>query len=426
MNSAIIKESSGKSAEELNVPGLCSVLLKHEVKSTEATFNWTGPKINAVEWAKMMAFFEWTYESEKSESQVRWYVHPEHGWRCWAFPQKGGTGMTTKEIPDHPLAQEQRKLFPPGEGWSYFMTVHHHCAAGAFQSSTDESDEKQVDGIHITIGKLDCPKRDIHIRMYLRGHKFQPRMQFWWEIGQDLQDKADMCFKLFGYMPDLDEQARSKMALSHELLRPDWTMAKDGEKFPNEWRENYIVEKPVEVMGAWRPGAMYYKGGYQPGQETRNYKSWCYCCQQMAYHSSAQCPQNPANRGGVEAVVEAGTSEEKKDEGNRKNRGNKNHKLAKTLREIMGDLAVRGYQEEDAYALLQEALDGVDADANQVVYADLIDDGVNLKDMAAYFNRLLRQVNEQEAKKQLQEGLKEAKQEAASNPPTTSLHPWEY
>jgi len=91
MKSAIITASSGKSVEEKKFNGVFSCLLEHEVKATKAQFEYTGPKISPNEWAQMMAFFEWTQATERSEAQVRLFVHPVHGWKAWAFPQKGGT-----------------------------------------------------------------------------------------------------------------------------------------------------------------------------------------------------------------------------------------------------------------------------------------------------------------------------------------------
>jgi hypothetical protein len=420
MNSAAIKESSGKSVEELQIPGLCNAIMKHTVKETEASFDWQGPKITTLEWAKMMAFFEWTWETEKSEAQVRWYVHPTHGWRCWAFPQKGGTSMTTKEIEGHPKAIEQRAQFPSSDGWLYFMTVHHHCAMTAFQSGTDANDEKGVDGIHITIGKVDEPKRDIHIRMYLRGHRFDPRMQFFWDVGQQFTAKAEECFNLFGFMPDLDKLARSQMALSFALLRPDWTQEKDGDKFPAEWKENYIVDRPLVVQHTeWQPG----QGGQQhwQGSGAPDIRSWCYHCQKMADHTPYQCPENPINKG-TQGISNGNGKSGKWKGGGNGGKGGSDFSLANTLREIIADLAVRGYQDEDAYNLLEECLDGTDAEAMQVIYTDLLEAKINREDMAGHFRHLLTQVAAKDAEKQLQEDQKEA---AKDNYPTQAVTGWE-
>ena len=288
-NSAIIKTSSGKSVEEKNLSGLFTCLLEHKVTETAAKFNWVGPKISPKEWAQMMAFFEWTQETEKSESQVRAFVHPQHGWKFWAFPQEGGTSMTTKEIPCIE-ADEQRKQF--GDGWEYFMTVHHHCTASAFQSGTDEADEKNVDGLHITIGHMDKDKRDIHCRLYIKGHRFEPMMDSFWQLDDALLKKAEECKSLWGFLPDLNTVARGQMALSSAILRPAFNieLGKDEPPFPELWKENYRVKK-------WNQGLVvgdygnYYRGGGTFGKE------WCVKCGGYQDHGTLNCPKDNGGKG---------------------------------------------------------------------------------------------------------------------------------
>lgn len=407
MNSAVIKESSGKSVEEFNRPGLFRLLLKHEVKSTTADYLWDGPQISPVEWARMMAFFEWTYESEKSESQVRWYVHPTQGWRCWAFPQKGGTGMTTKEIADHPKALEQRRLFSSAEGWEYCMTVHHHCSSGAFQSGTDEHDEKNVDGIHITIGHLDKPVRDFHVRMYLRGHKFEPRMNFFWGVGPEVFEQAQKCFTLFGYLPtqELDKVARAQMALSSEALWPGWTLEQDGPKFPVEWRENYIVDRSVVVARAY----------WQPGGEDG--LSWCYHCQARVKHSPEQCYKNPANK------VHSNGGGRGKTKGGGKNGGKSDSfSLATTLKDIVGQLTAVGNAEDEIETFLTNALGDPEAKNYSMVYRELADAGIEIEEMEQFLSHL---IDQREQKLVQQEAQQEAQQQQGLT--TQQNHPdaWE-
>jgi hypothetical protein len=310
MKSAVITQSSGKSVVEKRSSGLFSCLLEHKVTETSANFQWTGPKISPAEWAKMMAFFEWTQETEKSEAQVRWYVHPVQGWRCWAFPQKGGTSMTTLELPEHPSWAAQRSLFPDTEGWVYFKTVHHHCNCGAFQSGTDEADEKKQDGLHITIGNMDKPQRDIHCRLYIEGNKFEPMMESFWDIGDEVRAKADEFTKLFGVTPDMNKVARLQMAQSSELLRRQYGIAdapEDQEDFPEQWKDNYIVTRYTPTTTSYS-GDNYYdrvyghrgikapaRNGasetYQPGT------TWCSICNGWTKgHTDVSCPYEKLSR----------------------------------------------------------------------------------------------------------------------------------
>ncbi len=54
-----------------------------------------------------------------------------------------------------------------------FGTIHSHCDANAFHSSTDDKDEFGFDGLHITIGHLNRAKRDYAQRWILGGMPFK-------------------------------------------------------------------------------------------------------------------------------------------------------------------------------------------------------------------------------------------------------------
>lgn len=227
-----------KVKETRDFPGLISCTMEHEVKQSTGTARFTGPYIPEEVWKKILSFFAWTYETTKSESQVRLYVNTSAStWDAWAFPQEARTGMTAKEIAC-PDAEAQRARF--GEGWVYFGTVHHHCSASAFQSGTDESNENHQDGLHITVGNIDKAQHDLHCRFYLNGCKFDPDMSEFWPIGEELVEALPI--ELW------DKVARFQMGKSSRV------------EFPTEWRTNLIEVKSVFPMGpqpggTWVPGA---------------------------------------------------------------------------------------------------------------------------------------------------------------------------
>lgn len=374
MSSALIKESSGSAVEELCVPGLVSLILKHDVKATSANYQWTGPRIDPAEWAAMMAFFEWTYLTEKSEAQVRWYVHPTLGWKCWAFPQKGGTSMTTKELPlDSGDSAQQRAKFNPSEGWLYYMTVHHHCSMSAFQSGTDEQDEKKVDGLHITIGNMDKPKRDIHVRMYQRHHRFDPYMNDFWDVGEELRKRALELMKTFEVEVDFNKIARAQMALSAEQIRLQAGLPKPDPEFPELWKKNYLVEGPVfEIAG----NGNYWQGHIFPDQ---NGKIWCSFCSKHGDHSWGQCPERA--REDVKRAVEIRESLGKQKPDDRT--------LDHIYDEICAQLMVMGYDDEDQNALF-DLLDDRDGEAYALLFNTLAENKVTVAEF--HYHHLAYQV----------------------------------
>jgi hypothetical protein len=261
-NAATIIESSGKCVEFKEETGLYSCLFEHELKATKAPFNWTGPKIMQAQWSELLAFFKWTYIIEKSEAQARLFVHPTLGWKIWAFPQKGGTGMTTKEVENEDFARQRAEI---PEGYVAFGTVHHHCAANAFQSGTDTHDERAVDGLHITVGKMDEDHHDIHCRLYLRSHKFEPNMSAFWDVGPDVAAKADWLASLNYAATDvLNREARFQMCVPPTA----------EQTFPEQWKTNYILP----------PRVVHVSNGMLGGP-------WCWHCQKhTSDHTPDKCP----------------------------------------------------------------------------------------------------------------------------------------
>lgn len=213
---------------EKKFPGLFDAKFTHEIKDTKGECNYTGPKVPKDVWNQVISFFAWTYEKTKSESQVRLYVNPEKNtWAAWAFPQEANTGMTAREL-DNPEAKKQREEFKTSDGWIYSGTVHHHCSAAAFQSGTDEANERGQDGLHITIGCIDKGQHDMHCRFYLNGSQFDPDMSQFWDIG-DLKNATPESL--------WDTIARYQMCKASKA------------EFPQQWKDNLTEVKPTYGQG---------------------------------------------------------------------------------------------------------------------------------------------------------------------------------
>jgi hypothetical protein len=232
----LIKSNREELNERKQVQGLLACEVEYEVKAAKGRLEYSGPKFAPEMWHQIMSFFRWTHAEMHSESQVRLYVNEKLGrWGAWAFPQEARTGMTARELPVQETPEKAEERFAswnsePSDDWLYFGTVHHHCSASAFQSSTDERNEWNQDGLHITIGRVDSDRRDLHARFYLAGNCFEPDMSLFWPIESELAAKLPRELH--------DELARFQMS---ERIDID---------FPSTWRAN-IVE--VESARRNRP-----------------------------------------------------------------------------------------------------------------------------------------------------------------------------
>ena len=172
----LIKINKPQVTETKEVPGLLNCRIEYEVKGAKGRLEYAGPKFTPELWHQVLSFFRWTFKEHQSESQVRLYVNPKLGrWGAWAFPQVARTGMNAREMPTPETPEKARERFAswqsePSDDWLYFGTVHHHCSASAFQSSTDEQNEWNQDGLHITAGRMDAEQHDVHARLYLDGN----------------------------------------------------------------------------------------------------------------------------------------------------------------------------------------------------------------------------------------------------------------
>jgi hypothetical protein len=216
-----------------SIPDLLECSYEYSIKETTASMTWKGPKIPQEVWYAITSFFKWTYDTTKSESQVRLYVSPTHQtWKAWAFPQEAETGMSARELPNEDAQRQRQELALNPPEWFYFGTVHHHCGMSAFQSGTDEENEKNQDGLHITVGNLDKPQYDIHARFYRKTMKFEKtlNLSLFFDIGDVLVTWPEM-FK--NYMPkDIEHQTAIK------LMGKPVTV-----EFPDQWKAN-LVFKP--------------------------------------------------------------------------------------------------------------------------------------------------------------------------------------
>jgi len=250
-----IVEANSKLVQEQAVEGLFHCKLTHEIKATAAVFDYTGPKFKQDMWDEVLAFFKWSNNEHHSEAQVRLFVHPVHGWKAWAFPQEGGTGMTTREL-DTPEAREQRMQF--NDEWFLYGTVHHHCNSSAFQSGVDTHNEESQEGIHITVGNMDRDQHSIHSRFYYKGCKFEPDLSIFWPIDDSTLRAIEQFKGFLSAEVNLSAIASKRMG---ETCPADT-------QFPEQWKSNYILKPKFE------PKVTYHHGGATYTDEDRGYRGF--------------------------------------------------------------------------------------------------------------------------------------------------------
>jgi len=208
---------------------------------------WKGALISDTLWGQIVSFMRWTYEKYKSEAQMRLFYNEEFDiWGAGVMPQYIKTGMSSEEIADHEKREEVFNLFDVNLGWREAGTVHHHCSMSAFQSDTDLNDEKDKNGLHITLGDMNNKiAHGFHARASFRKIMYGINPADWIETTVYSDNVSSL----------------------HVGVRDDI--------FPNEWKD-YLFEKPAP----------------EPVKYTHNYGDWGYgdYYWDQDYHTSHKTP----------------------------------------------------------------------------------------------------------------------------------------
>jgi hypothetical protein len=200
------------------------------VTEKEPLLAWKKGKITLEQWEDIKNICEYTNDKFKSECLIRLYFNSkEDKWAMLMHPQTM-SGMTVNDTLDTEL------ILSLGDGWAEAGSVHHHCTAGAFQSSTDESDEMQASGLHITIGKVGNNQYEIHAR-FREGNSFtDPNLATFFELPNWLTNDvpADFRYSIFEHL------ISSKG--NPDLSKDDW-ISKCKERVPlhNQWSNQSVI-----------------------------------------------------------------------------------------------------------------------------------------------------------------------------------------
>lgn len=126
-------------------------------------------------------FFEEVYKKHQSEVAVVLYFCKEKEKWGYCVPQQTVSGASVKYDLSkgldfiHEDSLETRTDAIP-EGYAQVGSIHSHASMSAFHSGTDNSDEFNFDGIHITIGGFNKPQHEYACRMIISGNEYKKNL----------------------------------------------------------------------------------------------------------------------------------------------------------------------------------------------------------------------------------------------------------
>jgi hypothetical protein len=122
------------------------------------------PRVPAEFIARSLLFFRRVYSTHHSEAIVLLYYSKEkQEYVVDVPPQK----ISAASLKYEPIAKYGK------EGLQLVGTIHSHCDFGAFHSGVDVNDEKDFDGLHITIGMVDKPYFTISVTIAVNNNRFK-------------------------------------------------------------------------------------------------------------------------------------------------------------------------------------------------------------------------------------------------------------
>jgi len=138
---------------KIHKEGILSGLAKIDqiapLADVDANIKLNLPKVPAIIMKRAWHFFDSVFSKIRSESEVcLLYNKEENKYDLYCPIQKVSHGAVHYEMGD--TFTNERP-----EGYNLVGTIHSHCDFSAYHSGTDLDDEKNFDGIHITIGHVN-------------------------------------------------------------------------------------------------------------------------------------------------------------------------------------------------------------------------------------------------------------------------------
>ena len=215
-----------------------------ETVKQEPSIKWKKSPISMDMWEDIKNICAFTNKEHNSECLIRLYYSPEKDmWAPGFFKQK----MSFMTVKDEFDIEEKERQAPSIEGFVEAGSVHHHCGSGAFQSKTDEDDEQNSNGLHITIGKMNDKKYELHSRFSQEGTFLSPNMLSFFEQPDWLSQVPEEWRWRFSYT-----------VVKDLLQKPG-----DPDKARKDWIEN-IIPKATTITRS----SPYNKHSVPAGQQT--------------------------------------------------------------------------------------------------------------------------------------------------------------
>lgn len=235
---------------------------EEKMQELDARITFKFPKLPFAIFWQALYFFRKVWDTHKGEAEVNIYYHPgtrEYALCCHEQEVSGGGVHYGKEDLSDAAQREALQKFrkDSGEwgnskGYRKVGSIHSHCNFSAFHSATDIHDEEDFDGVHITLGHVDCEAISISASLVANATRFKVNPD---DVIANIQETEEsegwFAKKSERWIPDLTPEQVSEIEakISPEVLN-EWMpkVKKYSYHFFRGWGSDY----PTHTQTGWQ------------------------------------------------------------------------------------------------------------------------------------------------------------------------------
>ena len=223
-------------------------LSKFEIKP-EVRFRKIPPLVLAKAWR----FFASAYKKYGSESELMLLYNKEtHEWDLWCPEQEVSHGSVDYEL------GEAAASIPPE--WAKAGTIHSHADFSAYHSGVDDADERNFDGVHITLGHVNQKACSISCSIMSDGDRYEnvPEAMCLGVVNSDSYQNSTTKYVGFGR-----QDVRVTIDLQPEELE-------ELKQFDKDVIQAVWMPRVTERVFKWKQGGQTYQGAYRAQGHSQN------------------------------------------------------------------------------------------------------------------------------------------------------------
>jgi proteasome lid subunit RPN8/RPN11 len=122
------------------------------------------------------SFLRRVFDEHKSEACVLLYYHFENNTWIWSIPSQevSGGGVDYDRSKDETFVNSDGVIIDElPDGFNLLGSIHSHASMSAFHSGTDDNDEFNFDGLHVTIGSFSSATCTYSARWIISSEEFK-------------------------------------------------------------------------------------------------------------------------------------------------------------------------------------------------------------------------------------------------------------